>query len=263
MRYSPGQTGAKLRRKAIKAHVLLDERAARRLRRLRWKRVGWALVLMAAIAGVVLLYRSPLLRVQDVQVTGTVNMDAAAVAGLAGLEGQSLLRVDLDKAQSRIQSQPLVKSVTVTKHWPQTVRIEVTERTPWGFWRTGDKDYPVDMDGYVLPDVPMPEGSPVILAQTSQPLQPGDRVDPAALALAQSMMGRVPEALGLQVRSVESTAEKGLALVTDAGYRVVLGDGQNIDYKLAVWKVIEEDLGREAMAGHVLDLRFGDHPSFQ
>jgi hypothetical protein len=36
------------------------------------------------------------------------------------------------------------------------------------------------------------------------------------------------------------------------GYRVVIGDSQNIEYKLAVWKEIEETLGRGGMSGHVL-----------
>jgi hypothetical protein len=44
---------------------------------------------------------------------------------------------------------------------------------------------------------------------------------------------------------------------------VVIGDSQNMDYKLAVWQQIEKELGRETMGGHVLDLRFGDRPSFQ
>ncbi len=52
-------------------------------------------------------------------------------------------------------------------------------------------------------------------------------------------------------------------MVTDANYRVVMGDSQNVEYKLAVWKTVEEDIGRGAMAGHVLDLRFRDRPSFQ
>ena len=33
--------------------------------------------------------------------------------------------------------------------------------------------------------------------------------------------------------------------------------------KLAVWREIEASLGRANMTGHVLDLRFGDRPSFQ
>jgi hypothetical protein len=35
-----------------------------------------------------------------------------------------------------------------------------------------------------------------------------------------------------------------------------------VDYKLAVWQAVEEDIGREDMAGHVLDLRFRDRPAY-
>jgi hypothetical protein len=55
----------------------------------------------------------------------------------------------------------------------------------------------------------------------------------------------------------------GLTVQTDAGHRVVIGDSENVEYKLAVWGQIEAELGREAMGGHVLDLRFGDRPSLQ
>ena len=35
--------------------------------------------------------------------------------------------------------------------------------------------------------------------------------------------------------TLEYTPQQGLAITTDAGYRVVVGDSQNFDYKLAVW----------------------------
>jgi hypothetical protein len=61
----------------------------------------------------------------------------------------------------------------------------------------------------------------------------------------------------------EYSDDKGLALTSDVGYRVVIGDSQNIEYKLAVWREIEETLGRGSMSGHVLDLRFEGRPAFQ
>ena len=73
----------------------------------------------------------------------------------------------------------------------------------------------------------------------------------------------MPDQLALRITKFEYTPEKGLSVVTDANYRVVIGDSQNVEYKLAVWKTVEEDIGRGAMAGHVLDLRFRDRPSFQ
>jgi hypothetical protein len=74
---------------------------------------------------------------------------------------------------------------------------------------------------------------------------------------------RVPEVVATTPVAYEYSDEKGLALTADVGYRVVIGDSQNIEYKLAVWKEIEETLGRSGMSGHVLDLRFEGRPAFQ
>jgi hypothetical protein len=88
-------------------------------------------------------------------------------------------------------------------------------------------------------------------------------VDREAVALATLLIARTPEVLAWSPAGFEYSAEKGLVLISDTGYRVVVGDSQNIEYKIAVWKKIEERLGREAMAGHVLDLRFENRPAFQ
>ncbi len=256
--------GAGRRQRAIKGHILLDERAERRLRRLRWRRLGIALVAVAAVIAAAGVYQSSLLRVQEVQVVGTTNVDAGQVAQLADLEGRSMIGLSLQQAQARIQSLPLVKSIQIERHWPQTVRIAVTERAPWGFWRIGDVTYLIDDEGVVLPNVAPPEGAPVIndLGGPAR-LLPGDRVDVDAVALARSMLERVPQALALTISGLEYTPQAGLSLTTDAGYRVVLGDSQNVDFKLAVWQKVEAELGRDSMGGHVLDLRFEDRPSFQ
>ena len=72
-----------------------------------------------------------------------------------------------------------------------------------------------------------------------------------------------PRLLALNIATFEWSGKSGLTITTDSGYRVVLGDSQDMDYKLAVWREIEAQLGRASMTGHVLDLRFGDRPSFQ
>jgi cell division septal protein FtsQ len=229
------------RRRALKGYVLPDEKTERIRRRLRWRRLLVVLALLAAIAGTVALYRSPLLRVDDVEVIGTTNV-----------------------APERVVTMPLVKAVQARLRWPDKVEIEVIERTPWGYWNLAGTSYVVDGEGVILPDVKPPKGAPVI-HDTGSPttLSPGDRVDADAVRLAQALLESVPEQLSLTIAQLEYKPENGLSLVTDAEYRVVMGDSQNADYKLAVWKTVEEDIGRDVMAGHVLDLRFRDRPSFQ
>jgi len=252
------------RRRALKGHVLPDEKTERRRRRLRWRRLFFAACLLAAIAGALALYRSPLLRVGEVEVVGAKNLTPQQITELAGLEGASMFNVPLAEAEARIVALPLVKGVKARLAWPNKVRIEVVERVPWGYWDLAGTSYVIDTDGVVLADVKPAKGAPVI-HDVGAPalLSVGDRVDTDAVRLAEALLSSVPEQLSLGVARLEYTPVHGLSLTTDANYRIVMGDSQDLDYKMAAWKAVEEDIGRGAMAGHVLDLRFRDHPSFQ
>ena len=258
-----GPTFTNVGPRALRGEIVVDEATARRLRRARWRRVLAGTFSVAAIAGLIVLYLSPAIRVHDVEVVGAAQVDPAKIRELAALEGDSLLHLDLTDAERQITYLPLVKDVRIERQWPQTVRIIVSERQPWGYWQVGDTHYVIDSEGFVLTDIPPAEGSPVIRDNNPVRLVPGDRVDLDAVLLTQALIQRVPGVLALNIVSFEYSVDEGLALVTDAGYRVVVGDSQNVDYKLAVWKAMEDQLGRETMPGHVLDLRFRDRPSFQ
>lgn len=248
---------------SLRGEVLMNDRDRRRIARIRWRRIGAALAVIAVFAGLVALYFSPALRVQKAQVSGAQTVSAQEVWSRADLDGASLLTADLSAAESRVEELPMVKEATITRRWPQTLRIDITERTPWAVWQAGGDAYVVDEDGVVLTAEP-PEGAPVIRVDSAgEDLEPGRRVDSDAVALARSLTQQVPEALEQKIATFEWSGVSGLTITTDAGYSVVLGDSQNMDYKLAVWREIEAELGRESMSGHVLDLRFGDRPSFQ
>jgi cell division protein FtsQ len=250
--------------KPVRAHLLVDEKTQRRIRVARLRKLGAALAVIALFALGAGLYFSPLMRVQDVEVRGATLTDPAEIDNLTALEGDSMFRLDTASVQRRLGLLPMIKSVSVEREWPNTVIINVTERTPWGHWKVGNDIYVIDAEGVVLPPVGMPEGTPLI-NDLSNPVRlvPGDRVDADSVQLAQSLLGTVPQRLILNVAAIEYSHSHGLAIQTDAGYRVVVGDSQDIEYKLAVWGRIEQEIGREAMAGHVLDLRFRDRPSFQ
>ena len=259
-----GRKPAAPRPRAIRGEVLLDETTARRLRVAHRRRMLTIAGLIGAAAVAIVLYVSPMLRVQRVQVVGATTIDPAEVAQLAALEDDSMFHPGTDAAHERIAYLPVVQTVKIDRQWPQTIRIEITERVAWGYWQVGDQNYVIDVDGVVLPEIQPAEGAPVI-KDLSNPVRlvPGDRVDEDAVALTRALLQRVPAEMALSIASLEYSPTSGLTVTTDAGYRVVIGDSQNIDYKLAVWKGVEGQLGRDGMAGHVLDLRFGDRPAFE
>jgi len=215
---------SKRRSKAVRGEMLLDDRTQRRLSRIRWRRIGAVLAFAGAVAGLVALYFSPALRVHEVEIGGATTVSAADIEALAGLDGASLLTADLDAAQSRIEELPMVKQATITRAWPQTVRVAIVERTPWAVWQAGASGYTVDDEGVVL-ERDAPEGAPVIrVSGADVGLEPGQSVDQDAVALARSLTARVPAELALSVATFEWSGGSGLTITTDSGYRVVLGD---------------------------------------
>jgi cell division protein FtsQ len=249
--------------KLVRGEVLLDEETRQRINRAHFRRTMAILGALAIVGLLVLVYLSPLLRVQNVQVTGAVNLTPDQVQELVASNGQSMFRVDTDAAESRILENTLVRSVSIERSWPNTLKVTLVERTPWASWQIGEKTYIIDSEGRVLPDVPAPAG-PVIhhVDATNSPAQ-GERVDTAAIGLALLLIDAVPARLQIGITGMEWSSTAGMTLATDAGYRVVIGDGDDLEYKLSVWSQIDASVGRDEMNGRTLDLRFGDRPSLR
>jgi cell division protein FtsQ len=243
--------------------MLLDEEARRRINQAHFRRTMAVIAVLSTLGVLVGIYLSPLFRVQHVEVQGTVNLQAADIEELVGGSGDSMFSVDVDTARQRIEEKVLVKSASIERDWPNTLKVTIAERVPWAAWKVGEATYIIDAEGRVLPALPAPAG-PVILHldATNSPAE-GEHVDTNAVRLAALLLQHVPPRLQLGITTMEWSTVSGMTIATDAGYRVVVGDEDDLNYKLSVWAEIDSTIGRQEMSGHVLDLRFGDRPSLQ
>ena len=247
----------------LQGHVLLEEDEEPGGPRL-WRRLLVLLLVAGLIGGSLALYFTPVFRVQEVQVTGAQTLDPYSLAKLADLEGISMFTVPLDEAQDRLAALPMVKSVKAERRWPHTVRLVIEERQPWAYWYTQDNEYVVDADGIVLEGaMPAPDAPIIYHLDDSAQFQPGEIIDADAVQLAKQLWDSLPMTLDTGLVRLEYNGREGLSLMTDAGYRVIVGDSHGLEYKLAVWEALEQRLGRQQMQGQVLDLRFGDRPSLR
>ncbi len=129
----------------------------RRPRRRRWLVVTLVTLVVLAglsVAGYAALH-SRLLAATTVDVTGARHETPHQLIDAGGLAGApSMLSVDPGTVARRIEvTFPWVLSVAVTKHWPHTVAIAVTERT-------------------AVAEVPGPHGSSVLVDVTGRRLGP-------------------------------------------------------------------------------------------
>ncbi|HUK09939.1 MAG TPA: FtsQ-type POTRA domain-containing protein [Stellaceae bacterium] len=92
------------------------------------------------------------LTVTDVVVEGRNRVDAQTIlAALGARRGTPILAIDPAAARARLEALPWVRSASVTRLLPDTLRVRIEERVPLALWRRGDKLVLVDRDGVAMP----------------------------------------------------------------------------------------------------------------
>ncbi|WP_117208294.1 cell division protein FtsQ/DivIB [Allorhizocola rhizosphaerae] len=96
-----------------------------------WREIGLAATALAFLGW--LVFYSPVLGVREVEVTGLVELPEAQVRETAAVVmGTPLTRLDASAIADRVRGLKPVGAVDVSRVWPSTLRIAVTERVPVG-----------------------------------------------------------------------------------------------------------------------------------
>ncbi|MEY2421658.1 MAG: cell division protein FtsQ [Acidimicrobiaceae bacterium] len=226
----------------------------RRLRRLTGLGVAAAVAVLAL--GVT---RSPVLDVDRVRVTGATHTTVDAVQHAAGIRTHApMTDVDLDRARQGVLALPWVQSVSVTRSWPASVRIVITERTAVAVVTAGTAGFAlVDGDGRVLELSVAPPAGFMLLANVPLPGPPGSTIDPSAgdaLSVARAM----PASLRPKVSTVVAQAD-GVELRLVAGGVVRLGPATDLGSKLRAADTVLGEVDTTNLCA--LDVRVASAPS--
>lgn len=117
------------------------------------RRVVWILLLVALLATVVWVIKSPALSIKSIAVEGATYTPVDPILAQAGItSGEPLLLVSTGKAEAALRANPYVADVAVRKVFPNTIEVVLIERVPVAVleYRTGD--VVVAADGMVLAD---------------------------------------------------------------------------------------------------------------
>ena len=207
-------------------------RFARRQWARRWLSLRYVLVALVAVALVAasihLVFFSARLQVARVEVVGNHLLSDAQVRERADVPlGEQLALVDLDRAAARVGSMAEVRSVDVTRSWPDGVRIEVVERTAVAVVEIAGRLRGLDNDGVVLREFrTAPRGMPRI--------RPGADAGTDALKEAATVVSALPEDLSTRVDHVEVATVDQITLVLRDGRQVMWGSAEESALKAEV-----------------------------
>ena len=226
-----------------------EDRATRRTRR-RFARRQWArrwlslrylvafiLVVVTIGAGIWLFFFSSVLQVKSVTVTGLSYLSASEVRRVGDVPlGESLVLVDLERVSRRVGSMPEVKSTDVTRSWPNSVEINVTERTAVAVVELGGRIRGLDAEGVVFRGFKKaPAGLPRVRATT--------QTDSDALREAATVVAALPRDLAQRVDHVEVETVDQIMLVLRDGRQVLWGSAEESDQKAEVLMVLLGEQG--------------------
>jgi len=91
------------------------------------------------------------LKIDKVVLRGRHHTSRQNVVRAVGLKrGDPILGFNIDDLRMRLVKLPWVRDATVTRHWPDTVDIRITERQPMVLWQRKRRLYLVDTDGVAI-----------------------------------------------------------------------------------------------------------------
>ncbi len=228
-----------------------EVRAARRRRRLR--RTITVTVLLLVLVGFLLLERSSLVALADLEVTGLERLEEAEVLEAAGVaEGMSVLRIRLGAVEERVVALPFVEAAEAVRVGPLGLRIDVVEAAPALTARFPTASVLVSQQGLVLGEGEAP-GTPVADVR-GRPPAPGDTVDASGtLAAAHAVVLSLPGPVLALVDRLEVAAADDVRLVLENGIQVAWGDASRGDEKARALGAVLEDLDGRAV--QLIDVR--------
>lgn len=229
--------------------------------------VGMALVVSALVYAssrlVHLASESPALTVRRVSVSGNARLSTGEVrALLEGLQGSSLVTLDLDRWRRTLLSSPWIAAVDIRRVFPDTVAVVLTEREAAAVARVDGALYVIDHGGAIIEefgpdhagiDVPIVDG--LATARSGELL-----VDESRARLAGRFLAALRPHPGLAARisQIDVTDERDAVVVLkDDTARVHLGT-EHFAERLQSYVDLAAHLRQRVPDIDYVDLRYGD-----
>ncbi|MFH1009148.1 MAG: FtsQ-type POTRA domain-containing protein [Candidatus Latescibacterota bacterium] len=240
-------------------------RARPRRRKIGRKVLLGALVIGAAIVSIKKAYpvvmHQPFFKLREVSVGGNQWISEDHIRSLMQAEvGQNVFSVDLAAEAERIQKDPMVETVRLSRNLPDRILVSITEREPVAFL-VRERLYGVDALGVLLPPFPpdrMPD-LPIFTAIGSDTTRPGGVIRSSRLQegirFINEMRKRDPDLIEV-ISEIHLGDREGLVLcLIDGGMKVKWGWG-DFERKIGPLRAALSQIPSKNRPPRLLDVRF-------
>lgn len=250
-----------------------DIRAREREQRIRshYRKFVMRIVIVVAavllvIFGSIFVYRSDLFHVNNVQINGVSHLTSQEITEIAAVPADStLLRLDAAGIKQRLEDNAWVQSATIHRSLPDTIVIDVTERTPGAVVRINDKQtWVISTDCSWLSAATEDDwnNDMRIIDVSNSIAQPvsGSECTDGGIKNALAILDGISDDLKSQIQSISAESSIKTSLNLKNGITVAFGDSSNIQLKEAA---INELLSQYAGKISYINVRVPASPTYR
>ncbi len=226
-----------------------------RLYRQKIAAAGLALLVIAALFE---FFNGDAFYVYGGQVTGLQFMSKTEIERASGVIGYNIFFIDARAVERTLAKLPEVKSVRVSTGLLNQFAIAVDERTPEIVWLRGVETYWVDGDGIIFKARANLTQLPALRDLDQATVKPGQPAPPDAINAYRAVRALWPAA----PRAFEWSAARGLSYTDEHGWKIYLGDANQMAGKLVTLRALVPQLISQNAKIKFIDLSKGD-PFYQ
>jgi cell division septal protein FtsQ len=210
------------------------------------------LLLLGSIAALAFLFTDGRFTVSAVEITDPGYIDAGQIQRQADIAGANIFTIDPKHVTMRLATvMPQIKETHISLGLPNRATILVQERTPVLIYGHGSQTQWVDEEGRIFPATATVSDLPLLIDEDGSASVDGIHLNPAIWQAIQQITATIPGMNEFHYRDIY-----GLFFISPEGWRVYLGNGENMQNKLTMWQTLRQQILQENRAVKVIDLRY-------
>lgn len=207
-------------------------------------------VLLICFSTYVLL-QSPLFNVRNIQIVGRSEISQQEVVKLSGIVLDSnIFKLDLKAGKEKISLLPAVKDVELTRKFPSTIIISITERQAVAFLQLDNSFIELDNEGvYIRTGEINKKNIPVVTGFTVDKVKPGQKVNNEKIPIVMEVLDKLPKDLVNKLSEIHIGDQDKVVIYTVNGIQGRFGLPVDISQKADMFMQVLNQLDE----GQVID----------
>jgi len=243
---------------------VVKQKKKKKLKKGRGRAALIVLVLILILSGITFIgYK--VLRVAKIEVTGIETVSSDYVVELSKINiGEHLFKIDKNKIEKNIESDPYLEFVSLDIKYPNEVSINIKERTEAAAVKAVNMYIYIDINGYVLKVAKADEENSLIIINGIDvaKYEIGDKINFSDElrfnAVTEILSGIYEGSLNGVITSIDLSNINNIVLQESGGIKIKFGQSDNVEKKMQWIKGVLDNLSEQSITSGTIDVSTGE-----